>query len=129
MLLDGKTVMSTYLFPVPRDSAEQLGRYYNLVSWEIELLDSFTGNDLAHTIRVDVGRVEKVDTAVVGGLDKGERFLLFDCRIRLVNGLPTGPSGGSLPSSSHSFHLLSPLKQVQNVNKKQKAGGVGLITH
>jgi hypothetical protein len=67
---------ATHLFPVPSNRPEQLCRDHNLIPWQVELLDGFAGNDLADTVRVDVGRVEEVDAGVVGSLDERERFLL-----------------------------------------------------
>jgi hypothetical protein len=68
--------MTTHLFPIPSNRPEQLCRNHNLIPWQVELLDSFAGNDLADTVRVDVGGIEEVDAGVVGSLNKGERFLL-----------------------------------------------------
>jgi hypothetical protein len=65
-------IRKRYLFPVSRDGTKQLCRNYNLVSRQIKFLDSLAGDDLADAVRVDVGRIEKVDTGVVGGLDQGE---------------------------------------------------------
>lgn len=77
--------MEAHLLPITSNSTEKLGRYDNLISGQVELLDGLAGDDLADTVRVDIRGVKEVDAGIVGSLDEGER--LFLCLMtRLVPG-------------------------------------------